>query len=132
MCQSGAREVQKKVLAKNGSDKLRVFVVWTPRYPGDNRDKAVAATSLISDNRATHFWDGGGRLGRQYGKIINLPKNRTFAWDVYFVLNAQAKWEKTPPAPTEWMHQLGEDSRTLDGDRLRQATGRLLEQINQR
>jgi hypothetical protein len=128
MCRSGAREVQEKVLAKIRSDKLRAFVVWTPRYPGDNRAKALAATKLIPDERSIHFWDGGGRLGRQYGKLLKLPGGRTFAWDVYFVLDKRASWGESPPAPTEWMHQLGEDNRRLDGAKLSQVTLRLLEQ----
>jgi hypothetical protein len=128
MCLSGAREVQKEILAKSDSDKLKVLVVWTPRYPGDNRDKALAAAKLIADSRATHFWDRKGRLGTQYGKVLKLPGGRTFAWDVYFVFDARVKWENSPPAPTEWMHQLGDDSRRLDVDKLGQVTRSLLEQ----
>jgi hypothetical protein len=126
MCRQGAREVQEKVLAVLPSDKLKVFVVWTPRYPGDNRDKAMAATTLVGDKRAIHFWDGGRHVGTDYGKVLKLPGKRQFAWDVYLAFDASARWEKTPPLPSEWMHQLGGDERRLDSDKLRQTVAALL------
>jgi hypothetical protein len=119
--------VQEKVLDKITSDKLAAFVVWTPRYFGDNRAKALASTKLVGDKRALHFWDGTGWLGKHYGKALKLPGTKTFAWDVYFVFDPDAKWEKAPPEPTEWMHQLGgTDGRQLDAEKLREAIrGRL-------
>jgi hypothetical protein len=113
--------VQEKVLEKIESNRLKAFVVWTPRYPGDSRAKALKSMKLVNDKRALHYWDPDGWLGKHYGKNLKLPAGRKFAWDVYFVFNAQARWEQTPPAPTEWMHQLGqEDQRKLDGDKLRE------------
>jgi hypothetical protein len=113
--------VQEKVLDKIASDKLKAFVVWTPRYPGDNRAKALASMKLVSDGRALHYWDGTRWLGKHYGQALKLPGSRTFAWDVYFVFDAGATWEKVPPVPVEWMHQLGgKDGRRLDGDKLRE------------
>jgi hypothetical protein len=112
--------VQETVLDKVESGKLRVFVVWTPRYLADNRAKAVTATKLVADKRATHFWDGTGWLGKYYGKALELPKKRTFAWDVYFVFDTDATWGDEPPKPSDWMHQLGgADGRQLDADKLR-------------
>jgi hypothetical protein len=113
--------VQERVLDKITSDKLEAFVVWTPRYFGDSRPIASASMELVSDRRAMHFWDGTGWLGKHYGKALKLPGRRTFAWDVYFVFNADATWEKAPPEPTEWMHQLGgTDGRQLDTEKLRE------------
>jgi hypothetical protein len=127
MCLNGAREVQKGILEKIQSDKLRVLVVWTPVLPWDNRDKALAAMKLIPDERAAHFWDQAHRLGKEYGKVLKLPNGSRFAWDVYLVFDAPAPWKETPPAPIDWMHQLGQDSRRLDIDKLRQKIGRLLQ-----
>ena len=111
--------MQEKVLGKIASDKLRVFVIWTPRYFGDNRQKATASMKLIGDKRATHFWDGKGWLGKHYGQALKLPGKRTFAWDVYFVFDADAVWGQEPPAPSEWMHQLGgSDGKHLDPEKL--------------
>jgi hypothetical protein len=127
MCVSGAREVQKGILEKIQSDKLRVLVVWTPVLPWDNRDKALAATKLIPDKRTTHCWDKARRLGKEYGKALKLPGGGTFAWDIYLLFDAPALWNETPPAPTNWMHQLGQDSRRLDVNKLRQEVSRLLQ-----
>ena len=44
---------------------------------------------------------------KEYGKIISLPQNKKFAWDVYFIFGRQAKWTNSPPKPDFWMHQLG-------------------------
>jgi hypothetical protein len=113
--------VQENVLDKITSDKLKTFVVFTPRYFGDNRAKALTSMKLVSDKRATHYWDGKGWLGKHYGKALKLPGSRPFAWDVYFVFDAHATWEKAPPVPIEWMHQLGGmDGRRLDTDKLRE------------
>ncbi len=105
-----------------------MFVVWTPRYPGDNRAKAEAATKLVSDSRTSHFWDGKRYLGKEFGQILTLPGKRKFAWDVYLVFDARAKWKKTPPEPAEWMHQLGGDERRLDGEKLREVVAALLKE----
>jgi hypothetical protein len=83
---------------------------------------------LVSDKRALHFWDGSGWLGKHYGKALDLPGNRPFAWDVYFVFDSQARWAEEPPVPREWMHQLGGlDQRRLDGDKLREAVRNLMQ-----
>ena len=113
--------MQEKVLEKIDSERLKAFVVWTPRFPGDSRAQALSSMKLVSDKRALHFWDGSGWLGKHFGKALKLPANTTFAWDVYFVYDAQAKWDKTPPVPSEWMHQLGgTGERMLDADKLRE------------
>ena len=113
--------MQEKVLGKIASDKLRVFVIWTPRYFGDNRAQALVSMKLVGDKRAMHFWDATGWLGKHYGRALKLPGRRTFAWDVYFVFAPDAKWEQAPPEPVEWMHQLGgTDGRQLDADKLRE------------
>jgi hypothetical protein len=122
----GARVVQ-EALGKIDSSKLTAFVVWTPRYPGDSRAKALSSMKLVSDKRALHFWDGSGWLGRHYGNALTLPAKRKFAWDVYFVFDSKARWDKAPPPPTNWMHQLGQDDqRRLDGDKLREIVEGLL------
>jgi len=122
MCQVGARVVQKKVLDKIQDDRLSVFVVWLPRFPGDGREVAEKARSIVPDRRARHFWDGAGSLGRSFGKIVDLPEDRDFAWDVYFVFDPEAKWGDGPPVPDFWMHQLGmETQNRLDGKQLQEA-----------
>ena len=130
MCQSGAREVQQKVLAKLKSEKMQVFVVWLPRYQGDDRNKAVLAANIVSDPRATHYWDGKGALGVRFGKTLDLPDNRNFAWDVYLAFDHTTQWKESLPQPAYWMHQLGPDTtekRRLDGNQFRRAIRQLIQ-----
>ena len=55
--------------------------------------------------------------------MIELPHKKKFAWDVYFVFGAKAKWGDAPPKPDFWMHQLGgpETGNMLDGGKFREA-----------
>jgi len=107
MCVEGASSVHEKAIRKIDSDDLQVFVIWTPRYPGDSRTKARASTKTVPDQRATHFWDAAGIVPKLYGKVLGLPKGKQFAWDTYMVFGADAAWETAAPEPAEWRHQLG-------------------------
>lgn len=121
-CRAGASVVEKESLSRIDSDKLKVYVVWIKRFPGDSAKAAEEATELVLDKRALHFWDGSGALGKQYGKVVQLPNAKKFAWDVYFVFEPGTEWKADPPMPSYWMHQLGgrETGNLLDGDRFRE------------
>ena len=99
MCRSGAAMVE-RALSRIQTGQLKVYVVWIHRLYRDDREAAQEAAALVADKRARHFWDGGGSLGKEYGKIISLPQNKKFAWDVYFIFGRQAKWTNAPPNPT--------------------------------
>jgi hypothetical protein len=123
-CRRGASVVDAQALSKIKSEHLKVYVVWIRRFPlRDTRDAAQEATHLVPDGRSRHFWDGAGRLGQAYAKVIELPHQKKFAWDVYFVFDAKAKWDDAPPKPDFWMHQLGgpETGNMLDGGKVREA-----------
>lgn len=134
MCVKGASLVQTKVLDRIDSDQLKVFVVWTPRFNGDNRNKAIASMEIVPDKRATHFWDRTSSISAYYGAVLKLPERAPFAWDVYFVFDDQAEWKEDPPRPDHWMHQLGgvlgrDHPRFFDGDKFR---GHVLETLKDR
>lgn len=130
MCRLGAHVVQEKALEQIESDKLKIYVVWLPRFPGDSRQVAEKAVALVSDKRARHFWDGAGSLGTRYGSIVDLPGEQDFAWDVYFSFGPKTRWsDEAPPTPDFWMHQLGPDTKErprLNGEKLRKAVAALL------
>ncbi len=122
-CRRGASVVDAEALSKIKSDRLKVYVVWIRRFPlRDTRDAAQEAAHLVPDERSRHFWDGAGRLGQAYAKVIELPHKKKFAWDVYLVFDAKAKWGDAPPKPDFWMHQLGgpETGNMLDGGKFRE------------
>ena len=122
--------VADKVLNALDSENLVMHVVWTPVLQNDNFASSVKAQFEIKDSRARHYWDGEGRLGTAYGKLLPLPRGRTFAWDIYFAYEPGVSWEERPPAPSEWSHQLGRDERSLgDGTRLHEIVDKLLKGV---
>ncbi len=125
--------VQENILEQIDDDRLRVHVVWMPVLGGDDRAAAEKAPELITDSRATHYWNGDQSLGIVYGKTVELPRGRDLAWDIYFVFDTGVEWGAQAPLPTDWAHRLGQDQRHLeDGRRLRQAIEALLEAIEAR
>lgn len=118
--------VQQKVLDQIDSDEIDAHIVWMPVLRNDDFEAAKRAPTLIPDERAKHYWDGDQDLGKLYGRIVDLPKGRELAWDIYFVFAPGVVWGDQAPAPTDWTHQLGRDERHLgEGDRLRAAVERL-------
>ncbi|MCO6436877.1 MAG: hypothetical protein J5J06_07305 [Phycisphaerae bacterium] len=121
--------MQREVLEKITDSRVKVLVVWTPVLREDDRHAAVKAVEHVADSRAMHFWDPDKSLGLALGETVVLPRGRKLAWDVYFVFDARSEWGDKPPEPRYWMHQLGNDERTLDGDKLREAIERCLREV---
>ncbi len=114
--------VLEKVLDQVSSEDLAIHVIWTPVLPSDKRSSVDRAHKLFSkESRATQYWDGDQNLGKAYGQILELPRGRELAWDIYFVYAAGVEWGDVPPMPDDWQHQLGTDERHLDGDKLRES-----------
>lgn len=105
--------VTKNVLSQISADNLAVHVVWTPVLPADNYKAATTAHKYVPDERATYYWDGDQNLGMAYGSVLDLPRGRRLAWDIYFVYGPDAVWGDTLPVPAVWNHQLGMDDRSL-------------------
>jgi hypothetical protein len=103
MCLRGASEVDKGALAKHAEARLGAYVVWEPMR-GAREAAVAAATTTVSDPRATHYWDEGGRLMQDFSSVLGL---RGPAWDVYLLYGPEARWDDArPPAPAFFMHQL--------------------------
>ena len=119
--------MQKNVLDEIDTDQLLIHVVWTPVLPGDDRKSVDKAQQIFPDKRVKQYWDGDQSLGKTYGKVVELPRERSLAWDVYFAFDRKSEWKEKVPKPDDWAHQLGRDERSLrDGDKLRQSVERLL------
>ncbi len=108
--------MQSSVLATIDDASLRAYVVWVPILPDDNNAAAVESSAIVSDRRATHFWDEQGVLPQSFARVLGLPEGWP-AWDVYLASEARAYWGEAPPAPAFWHHQLGNDlaAPRLDG-----------------
>ena len=118
--------MQREILDTVKDERISVFVVWTPVLREDDRRAAVKSIANITDERVQHFWDPDKNLGLALGKSVTLPRGRKLAWDVYFVFDSKSEWGDEPPVPALWMHQLGNDDKTLDGGRLCVAIDKLL------
>ena len=105
MCRQGASVTQTAVLEQVDDPSLRAYVAWVSVLPRDGRSEAEEARSLVPDTRASHFWDGEGILARSFAPVLGLPGGYV-AWDVYLVYPAGVRWEREPPSPLYWHHQL--------------------------
>ena len=74
--------------------------------PSDNANQAKKAAQTIVDPRLRHFYDPK----RQVGKIIaqSLGGPHKIGWDIYLFYSAGSTWEKIPPQPIAWVHQLSD------------------------
>lgn len=119
MCRQGASVIQTAVLEAIKDPSLRVYVAWVPMLPGDQSKTAQEASCLVSDQRASHFWDAGRALPTLFSGVLDLASSYP-AWDVYLTYPAGITWEEGPPRPLYWQHQLGglAVSPQLDGETL--------------
>jgi hypothetical protein len=82
-----------------------VSIVWIPMLLDDSEDAARAATALIPDARACHYFDPN----RQAGRVLasRMGGEGQVAWDIYLLFPPGVAWEDEPPLPIDWVHQLG-------------------------
>jgi len=59
---------------------------------------------MFNDPRVSHFYDSDKHLGKAIA--ICLGWTGKVAWDIYLFYEAGVEWDKTPPQPSYWMHQL--------------------------
>ncbi len=102
-CRSGFADMQ-KALKAIPDDRLRAYIVWLPMFPGDSRKWAQIRSDEFSDKRVSYYWDGEKLAGKGWQKTLGVKRE---AWDVYLLYGAESQWDKEPPAPDFWMHQLG-------------------------
>ncbi|MFN7975688.1 MAG: hypothetical protein U0166_25670 [Acidobacteriota bacterium] len=95
-----------EVLANIPANDLRVYVVWLPAIPKDNRDAAVRDAAIFDDPRMLHYWDPVAAQGMEWNRKLNLPTGQ-LAWDIFIVLPRGATWKADEmPTPLYWSHQL--------------------------
>jgi hypothetical protein len=61
--------------------------------PADARSEVA---DLLVDRRASHYWDGERKLGREVGRIVG--QDGSTAWDVFLVYGPDASWGDPPDA----------------------------------
>ena len=113
------------VLDKMKDTPLDVLVVWIPAIQGDDYAAASRAQGKVVDERARHYWDGSQALGEAFAPLLGIRDR--MAWDVYLLFDAKSEWKDAPPAPADWLHQLGGEApdRVLSEERLEEAIAKV-------
>jgi hypothetical protein len=105
-CLRGADQSQKHILDRIDSDDLVVYVVWAPKN-GAREEHVDRVTKLVTDRRATQYWDEYGAVAAPFDEMLSLtgPCAGTF-----MLYDGEASWEAgAPPEPVYW-----EDAHALE------------------
>jgi len=103
MCRWGFSKVQ-KVLKAVPDDRVRAYVIWDPIFGGKFDIESEKLSKSFSDRRVSYFKDPDSLAGNLWERV--LKTQRSIAWDVYLLYDADARWDEAPPQPDFWMHQL--------------------------
>ena len=97
-----------EVLKKVGGRPVRVFVVWESVLWTDFAPPTSKILSLISDSRASQYWDRDlvlsakadslGGTGR--GESTAAAGKKAIVWDVAAIFPPGARWDANFPSPT--------------------------------
>ena len=79
--------MRENILDEHPDADLRVYVVWVPRIPTDER---FQVTDEIADGRATHYWDNERRIEEPFVAEGNA------AYDFYNLYGPDADWGDAP------------------------------------
>lgn len=86
---------------------LSAFIVWIPILEKDTLEAAIPSLKTLDDRRVSHFFDPTKSVGSAIANSVGWSDN--IAWDIYLFYHPTANWDKTPPKPEYWMHQLKDD-----------------------
>jgi hypothetical protein len=84
--------VQENVFERHPDAELRVYVVWVPRIPTDERFQVA---ELITDDRATLYWDNERRIEQHFAERGGYGGA---AYDFFYVYGPDARWGDEPEA----------------------------------
>ncbi len=128
-CLLGAKQTQKNVLAAIDDSELAAYVIWAPKNGA--REKHVdRVLDLVTDARATQYWDGSGAAVDAYDAMFGI-EGRPCA-GVFMLYRVDAVWEGNSPPMPEYFEDAHarEFSRTagpqFDGSRLANRARQLL------
>lgn len=82
--------MQKEILQKLPEIDIHVYTVWLPVLPDDERGKI--RTSLLSDERVSHFWDPEAVTGTWFAE--RRGEELVFAWDLFLLYDGNAEWHQ--------------------------------------
>ena len=96
------------VLRKVGGRPVRVFVVWESVLWSDFAPPTSKVLSLISDSRASQYWDKDLVLSAKADSLGDTSRRQAAAaagkkavvWDVAAIFPPGARWDANFPSPT--------------------------------
>jgi len=94
-----------KVLKTVSDDRVSAYIIWDPIFGGNFDAESKKLSNSFPDKRIRYFKDPDSLAGTLWERV--LKTQRPIAWDVYLLYGASAGWDKEPPPPDFWMHQLG-------------------------
>jgi hypothetical protein len=83
-----------------------VYVIWDPIFGGSFDREAKKLSGSFPDKRVSYFKDPNSLAGNLWERVLKTQNESEIAWDVYLLYGADAEWDKEPPQPGFWMHQL--------------------------
>lgn len=122
----GARAVHESIIKKFPDADICINIVWIKKLTGDSEQTAKKAAEMFTDHRVSHFYDQDQNVGKEIANRIGW--NGHIAWDIYLFYKPLADWNKLPPPPTRWMHQLKD--RWADKTHFRTGNGLVKELLN--
>ena len=81
-----------------------MYVIWDPIFGGYFDREAKNLSHSFPDKRVSYFKDPDSLAGNLWRPVLKIE--REIAWDVYLLYGSDAQWDKEPPQPEFWMHQL--------------------------
>jgi hypothetical protein len=96
-CLRGAQQTQENLLAAIDSSELAAYVIWAPKN-GGRESHVERVLHLVTDARATQYWDGSGAAVDAYDAMFGI-EGRPCA-GVFMLYPADAVWAgDSPPMP---------------------------------
>ncbi len=88
--------MHQNILDAKPDAKLRVYYVWLPMLPGD--DRSAWNRTAFADRRARHYWDGERVLGEWLADRghVALDYPGPIVWDAYLLFGPKARWDDRP------------------------------------
>ena len=93
-----------EVVSKNRKAQIEIIVIWIEMLTRDNESTARNAAGMFINQRVMQFHDPNRLAGKAIAESLGAAG--AVAWDMYLFYSKESKWEKKPPAPLAWVHQL--------------------------
>ncbi len=97
------------MLAEVDDPNLSAFVVWVPRN-GAEQKHVERVTRLVTDHRASHFWDTSGAVIDPYDDMLELTGPCA---GILMVFGPDAEWGDSGPPEPDYL----EDAHAREFDR---------------